>query len=89
MNILITILIGIAGGVGQFFIMRYTLKPLERSENPNIAKLMLLKFPLPLALLVVCGLLDYSLLAYMGGAFCGSLFLSSVINHIVMGRKQA
>lgn len=88
MDKLIAVLIGLLCGVVQFFILRYTLKALSKGEEQGIGKTMLLRLPLPIALLVVCAVIDVSLLPFIGAAFCLSLIAASVINHVVTLKKK-
>lgn len=88
MDKFVAIVIGALCGVGQFFILRYTLKPLEKGGNPRIGIMMLMRLPLPLALLIGCAAIDFVLLAFTGGAFCLGLIIASVINHFAMLKKK-
>ena len=83
MGIVISILIGAACGVLQFFMMRYSLKPLSEGKDPRMVKVMLLKLPIPIALLVSCAIINIELLPFAGGAFCLSSVLSGVANHMM------
>lgn len=88
MNRIVAIIIGALCGAGQFLLLRYTLKPLAKGENPGIGKMMFLQLPLPLVLLLICAFIDFMLLAFAGGAFCLSLITASVINYIVTLKKK-
>ena len=88
MDKILAITTGVLGGIGQFFILRHTLKPLARGENPQVGIMMFLQLPLPVALLLGCAFIDFTLLAFVGGAFCLGLIAASVINHIAMMRKK-
>ena len=88
MDKLITIVISILCGIGQFFILRQTLGPLAKGESPQTALFMLLKLPVPLALLGGCALIDTGLLPFAGIAFCAALMLSSGINHLLTIKKE-
>ena len=88
MNKLITVVISILCGVGQFFILRQTLKPISKGESPQTVLFMLLKLPVPLALLGGCALIDTGLLPFAGIAFCAALMVSSVVNHLVTMKKE-
>ena len=87
MDKFITVIIGILCGVAQFFVMRYTLKPLSKGEAPFTALFMLLKLPIPIALLVGIALVDVGLMPYGGIALCVGLFGSSVLNHLITTKK--
>lgn len=82
------IIIGALFGIGQFLVLRHTLKPLEKGEDLQVGKTMLLRLPLPLVLLGGCALIDVVLLAFAGGAFCAGLIIASVINHFRMLKKK-
>jgi len=88
MDKILAIIIGALCGIGQFFILRYTLKSLARGENPGVGRTVFLRLPLPLALLVGCAFVDFTLLAFVGGAFCLSMIAASVINHFVTLKKK-
>lgn len=88
MGKILAIIIGALCGIGQFFILRYTLKPLSEGENPGVGKMMFLRLPLPLMLLVSCAFIDFTLLAFAGVAFCLSLIMASVINHFMTLKKK-
>ena len=75
-------------GIGQFFIMRHTLKPLSEEGNPMLIRGILLKVPIPFALLLGCAYIDVQLLPFAGSAFCISLVVSGVINHLVTLKKE-
>jgi len=88
MDKILAIIIGALCGIGQFFILRYTLKSLTEGENPGVGRTMLLRLPLPLVLLLSCAVVDFTLLAFVGVAFCLSLITASVINHFVTLKKK-
>lgn len=88
MDKILAIIIGALCGIGQFFILRYTLKSLAIGENPGVGKAMLLRLPLPLVLLISCAFIDFTLLAFIGVAFCLSLITASVFNHFVTLKKK-
>lgn len=81
-------IIGALCGIGQFLILRYTLKSLTKGENSRIGKMMFWRLPLPLILLLCCAFIDFTLLAFVGVAFCLSLLTASVINHFVTLKKK-
>ena len=88
MDKFLAILAGLLFGIGQFFILWRTLKPLTKGESPQIALGMLLKLPLPLALLVACALIDTALLPFAGIAFCAGLMAASVANHMINTKRR-
>lgn len=88
MDKFLALTIGILGGIGQFYILRHTLKPLARGEQPQVGIMMFLQLPLPIALLLGCAFIDFTLLAFVGGAFCLGLIAASVINHITTMKKK-
>lgn len=88
MDKLVAIIISAICAIGQFFILRYTLKPLTEGENPNVGKMMLLKLPIPLLLLLVCAIIDVNLLPFAGISFCLSLMAASIVNHVVTTKKK-
>lgn len=88
MDKIVAIIIGALCGIGQFFILRYTLKALAEGEPAGVGKMMLLRLPLPLVLLLSCAFIDFTLLAFVGVAFCLSLITASVINHFVTLKKK-
>jgi len=88
MDKILAIIIGALCGIGQFFILRYSLKSLAEGENPGVGKTMFLRLPLPLVLLLSCAFIDFTLLAFVGVAFCLSLITASVINHVVTLKKK-
>ena len=49
---------------------------------------MLLKLPLPVALLVGCAFIDTNLLPFAGIAFCAGLFAASVVNHLITTKRR-
>ena len=89
MDKVIVAIIGILCGIGQFFVLRYTLKPLSKGEAPQTALFMLLKLPIPIMLLGGSALVDVGLLPFVGIAFCAGLFASSVVNHLLTIKKEA
>ena len=88
MDKVIAAIIGVVCGGGQFFLLRYTLKPLAEGKNLKVGLLMFLKFPIPLVFLVGCALINPDLLPFAGGAFCLSLVAASVINNLVTLKKR-
>jgi len=88
MDKLVTIMIGAICGIGQFFMLRYTLKPLTEGEAPKVGMMMLLKLPIPLILLLVCAIIDVNLLPFVGISFCLSLMAASIINHLITTKKK-
>lgn len=91
MDKILAIIIGAVCGIGQFLILRHTLKPLAKGEDPGVGmagKMMFLQLPLPLVLLLICAFIDVALLAFVGVAFCLSLITASVINHFVTLKKK-
>ena len=88
MDKMIAVFIGALCGVGQFFILWRTLKPLTKGEAPQIAMAMLLKLPLPLVLLVGCAFLNTTLLPFAGIAFCAGLMAASVVNHLIRTKRR-
>lgn len=85
---ILAVIIGALCGIGQFFILRQTLKALAKGEDPGVGKTMFWRLPLPLVLLLSCAFIDFTLLAFVGVAFCLSLITASVINHIVTLKKK-
>ena len=88
MDRIIAVVIGLLCGVGQFFIMRYSLKPLSEGGDPQVGRFMLLKLPIPLILLVGYAFVDSNLLPFAGIAFCLSMVLISVANHLATMKKK-
>ena len=88
MDKVIALIIGALCGIGQFLMIRHTLKPLSEGEDPQIAKLMILKLPIPLALLFGCAFINTDLLPFAGIAFCLSLVTASVANHLRTMKKR-
>lgn len=88
MDKILAILVGALCGIGQFFILRHSLKSLAKGENPGVGKTMFLRLPLPLILLFGCAFVDFTLLAFVGAAFCLSLITASVINHLMTLKKK-
>lgn len=88
MDKILAVIVGILGGIGQFFILRYTLKPLAKGDQPQVGIMMFLQMPLPIILLLICAFVDFTLLAFVGGAFCLGLITASVINHITTMKKK-
>jgi len=88
MDKILAVVIGALCGIGQFFIMRYTLKSLAKGENTGIGKMMFLRLPLPMVLLLGCAFIDYTLLAFVGVAFCLSMITASIINHFVTPKRK-
>ena len=88
MDRLIALVIGALCGAGQFFLMRHTLKPLSKGGDPQIFKVMLLKFPIPLVLLVGCAFIDPNLLPFAGIAFCLGMVVISIANHLITTKKK-
>lgn len=88
MKILIVLVIGIICGVGQFFMLRFTLKPLSEGKTPQVAKMMFLQLPIPLILLLGCALVNTNLLPFAGGAFCLSLVAAAVVNHFITSKRR-
>lgn len=89
MGIIISLIIGIVGGVGQFFVLRYTLKPLAEGKSPSVGKLFFLKLPIPAALLGGCALIGVRFLPFLGGAFCVGMVVASVFNHFIANKKAS
>ena len=77
MDKIIAVVAGCVCGVGQFFLMRHTLKPLAQGKDPKTALFMILKLPIPLVLLVGCALVNPELLPYAGSAFCLSMVVAT------------
>ena len=88
MGKVVVIIIGLLCGVGQFFTMRYTLRPLAEGGTPQVFKLMLLQIPIPLVLLLGCAFVDTGLLPFTGGAFCLSMIIASVANYLITLKKK-
>lgn len=88
MGKILAVIIGALFGTGQFFILRRTLKPLEKGESPNTGKMLFLQLPLPLVLLPGCAFINFSLLPFTGSAFCSGLIIASVINHFATLKKK-
>ena len=88
MDKVIVIIVGAICGVGQFLLMRHSLKPLTEGGSPKIGLFMILKFLIPLALLVGCALVDPKLLPYAGGALCLMLFITTGINYLLTLKKK-
>jgi len=88
MDKVITIIIGLLCGIGQFLMMRYTLRPLAEGGTPQIFKMMFLQIPIPLVLLLGCAFIDKGLLPFAGGAFCLSMVVTSVANHLITLKKK-
>ena len=84
----LAVAIGALCGVGQFFVLQYTLKPLAEGKNPQIGKMFFLKMPIPLALLLGYAFVDINLLAFAGGSFCVGMILAAVINHLATLKKK-
>ena len=83
MDRLLAVVAGLIFGVGQFFILRRTLRPLTQGSAPRTGLFMLLKLPLPILLLVGCALVDTGLVPFAGGAFCAGLVAAAVVNHLL------
>jgi len=88
MDKFIAITIGVICGIGQFLMLRYTLKPLAEGKAPKVGKMRLLLLPIPLVLLVGCAFIDANLLPFVGIAFCLSLMAASIINHLLTTNKK-
>ena len=88
MDKMISLILGALCGGGQFLVLRHTLKPLAEGGVPQIAKVMLLQLPIPLILLLGCAFINPNLLPFTGSAFCFSLIISGVANHLVTMKKK-
>lgn len=82
------IIIGAICGIGQFLMLRYTLKPLSEGKTPKVSKVKLSQLPIPLVMLFGCAFIDIYLLLFVGIAFCLSLFAASVVNHFITMKKK-
>ena len=88
MDIVIVIIVGALCGGGQFLVLRHTLKPLSEGKTPRIGAMFILQMPIPIVLLLCCAFINVGLLPYAGGAFCFSLVVSAVTNHLITQRKK-
>ena len=78
---------GITCGVGQFFLLRRTLRPLSEGKNPS-ALMLLSQLPIPIVLLLGCAMINVKLLPFSGGGFCGGLVLSAAANLLIEKKKK-
>ena len=88
MDSIIALVVGLLCGIIQFFIMRYTLKPLAEGEDLPVFKFMFLKLPVPLVLLLGYAFTNADLLPFAGLAFCLSLIIASAANHLLTLKKK-
>jgi len=82
------LVLGALCGVGQFFLIRYSLKSLAEAGKPQLVKVSVLKLPIPLALLLGCALLNADLLPFVGGAFCLTLVITGAVNHLLTLKRE-
>ena len=88
MDKVIVLIIGALCGVGQFLILKRTLKPLSEGKTPQIGIMFFLQMPIPMALLLCCAFINVVLLPFAGGAFCFGLIVSAVTNHLVTQKRR-
>ena len=82
----LALIAGIACGVGQFFLLRRTLRPLSEGKNPS-ALMLLSQLPIPIVLLLGCAMINVTLLPFAGGGFCGApCFPASIM--LIMARTR-
>jgi len=84
----IALIVGALCGVGQFYVVRHSLKPLAENGELSLTKGVFLKVPIPLALLLGCAFINPRLLPFAGGAFCVCLIVTGIVNHLITLKKE-
>jgi len=88
MDRIVSLIIGLLCGIGQFYVVRATLKPLSEGKDLQMFKVVLLKLPIPVILFLGCAFINIKLLPFVGIAFCLSLTSSGIINHLMTMKKK-
>jgi hypothetical protein len=88
MDKIIALIVGILFGVGQFFLLRYALKPLAEGRDPKVFKVLFFQMPIPFILLLCCAFINPNLLPFVGSSFCLSLIVAAVINYFVTQKRR-